>query len=175
VISVPQVADAQDEDDNHNVTVNVSEISRIDVEGAVDISIGSGDLETWVEGDDEGDITEITTNAPGGKTVDVSLNAAVTPLGSSPPDSPEPLSYLALRVSISNYPGSSPVNERVILNSLGSRDGFDSSSRLINVETLHGGTADLTYEAKATPEYDPSYSTEFEVEYTLTSSASSGS
>lgn len=152
-----------DATDNHSVTINVDNIDEISVDGSPTITINSGELNTWVEGDGDGSFT-VTSNAKSARKITISSASAVGPGNSQ-------LAHLGLRVKAESLPGSGSEAYSGAFELLSkSGNAFNTGDFITGFKGVHGTTTDLTYEANASESYDPSKTTEIEVEYTLTAS-----
>jgi hypothetical protein len=160
-------------DDNHEVTINVNNIDEINVTGSPSITIDTLSTDVWTSGNGDGQISEITSNAPTSRKITVQVLT-----GNS--DSPQ---NLGLRVSgTANNLGNSGSNsssgsfanggDPIDLLEVGDssfENGGNGTNFYTGFQSVHNGTIDLTYEAQANASYDPGNTTNIEVQYTLTS------
>lgn len=162
-VAVLQPASAQPSDatDDHSVTINVDNIDELSVDGAPTITINSGELNTWVEGDGAGSFT-VTSNAQSARKITVSGVSAVGNGNSQ-------LGNLGLRVKAESTPGSGSDAYSGSFELLSkSGNSFNTGNFITGFKEVHEITTNLTYEANASENYDPSKTTEIKVEYTLT-------
>lgn len=162
-------AQPSDDSGDHTVTVEVNEISRLEVGGNIEINIGSGQLGTWVNGDNvDGSSTadlRIITNVRQENSRKVTVSASKSSGGS--------LQNLGLRVDAQFLPAGSNqlYSGELVLTDLG--NGLSSGEQdligdLYSVDTREGGGPYLNYDGRVNADYDSSTDTVIQVEYTLT-------
>jgi hypothetical protein len=165
-----QTAGAQNDD--HEVTIDVNKIEAINVTGSPSITIDTLSTNVWTSGNGNGEISEITSNAPSPRKITVQVTSTNSPKG------------LGLRVSgsvINDGTSNSGSNsnsgsfEGTIdllevgddsFEDSGNSDGFDFYT---GFQSVYNGAIDLTYEAQANASYNPNNTTNIDVQYTLTS------
>lgn len=154
-----QTATAQE--DNHNVTINVSEVNEISADGNPTIDIGADDFNEWVADGDEGTY-DVTTNASSKKRIDVSASA--NGIG-------DKANLEGFRVKTDDMPAGADAGNDVSGDYVDLIDngGFLNDKNIVrNVENVDEEELGLTYEAKVGPEYNPGDDGDIEVTYTLT-------
>jgi len=156
-----QTATAQDEDDLHDVTIEVDEINELTVDGAHTIDIGEN-IDEWRNDDDAAtydgetkvqDSRKITVSASGGGDATVEnygLRVSATAPGSG--------SLLEDPFVLTDVTGSGNSNT----------SSFASGDFIDGFQQVGAFDLDLDYEAKVNYEYDPANDATVTVTYTLT-------
>jgi hypothetical protein len=165
-----QTAGAQNDD--HEVTIDVNKIEAINVTGSPSITIDTLSTDVWTSGNGNGEISEITSNAPSSRKITVQVTSSDAPKG------------LGLRVSGtatnngnsgSNSSSGSFANNGTIYLLKEGNGSFEDSGNSVGFDfytgfqSVYNGVIDLTYEAQANASYNPNNTTNIDVQYTLTS------
>jgi len=155
-----QTASAQG---NHNVTISVDESETISVDGSPTVDIGST-IDEWVSGNGNGTYS-VTTNASDDRKITVTASA--DGLGSGN------VGALGLRVDANATPGGGTQqgssDGALLLTDTGEGSFVDDTDFITGFKDVDTGDLGLTYEAKATADFDPSNDGAVKITYTLTS------
>ncbi|WP_251923475.1 hypothetical protein [Salinibacter ruber] len=151
---------------NHDVTIQVTKINDITVNGAPTIDIGQN-IDTWVDGDDAGSY-DVETNVNDTRIITVSASQT----GSAT------IENYGLRLNTGNSQapgdGSFPGNgSTFVLTDVGDT-GFPNNGNVLVRDFQQVGEFGLSldYQAKVNYEFNPGNDAGVEVTYTLTSSGS---
>jgi hypothetical protein len=158
-----QTATAQDEDDLHDVTIEVDEINELTVDGAPTIDIGEN-IDEW-RNDDDAATYDVETNVQDSRKITVSASGG----------GDATVENYGLRVSATAPGSGSLLEDPFVLTDVTGSSGsapassFASGDFITGFQQVGESGLSLTYEAKVNYEYNPSKNAKVEVTYTLTS------